>query len=336
MGARQTHIRRERAPADPPAKASGSGGLPAPPILRMQRAAGNRAAATVARRALQRLDEADLEAIRKDKKQKQELERIQKKYNDNFVDGEHSKYHGAETWHYWVDNATSLADLDKRITDLIKAAVDYKARTPAPAKQPSQVPPTSSSGSSPNISSPVVPTLPPSSSSTAPAPQKKKRTKMVAFDPSAVQASTPTAWGPGMNPSSSVPSAYKPQPLTFIVDAKNYDVADLIKKRPPGAVRIVGEHWISEDTIYFPLTVTEAATTPPGYTQPIQNIWELEIHYHPSPTSTNWLHVKMRAATSAQNVLPKNNWLVDRAMFKTAVADWNSQKGTDKQSAHKW
>ena len=48
--------------------------------------------------------------------------------------GEHSNYHGKEDWHYWVEKATSLADLDKKITALIDAAVRYKARV-APAGQ---------------------------------------------------------------------------------------------------------------------------------------------------------------------------------------------------------
>lgn len=120
-----------------------------------------------------------------------------------------------------------------------------------------------------------------------------------------------------------------------IVDARNADVAGLIKQQPPGAVRVVGSGAIGPDTIYFELTVTEAPTTPSGYAQPLQRVWNLEIHYHPVPTTSNYLHVKMRAGTSAQNVLPNNSWLVDRTVFRDALIRWNSQK-PDRQSAHTW
>lgn len=302
-------------------------------MLRVQRTAGNHAAATVARRTLQRLDDEELDAIRADKTQKKELERIQKLYSDNFEKGDHRNYHGAETWHYWVEQATSLADLDKRITNLIKAAADFKARAPAPGTQPSQ--PTASGGSSPSISNPVPSSLPPSPSSAAPAPQKKKKTKMVPFDPSAVPASSPGPWGSGMNPPAASSPTYRPPPLPSVVDARNADVTGLIKHQPAGAVRALGQYWMTDDTIYFPLTVTEAPTTPPGLQQQIQRVWYLEIHYHPVPTTKNYLHVKMRAGTSAQNVLPRNNWLVDRNVFQAAVADWNTQK-PDKKSSHAW
>lgn len=350
MQARQTHIRRDRAPADRPAKSGATRLPPAPPMLGVQRTAGNRAAATVARRALQRLDDDDLAAIKKDRKQKQELERIQKKYNDNFVNGDHSNYHRAETWHYWFKEATSLPDLDKKITDLIKAAVESKARSVASAKPPGHVPPPSPGGALPSSSSPVVtslppspssaspvgPSLPPGSSSAAPAPKKreKKEKKFKKFEPPAASASTPKKWGPGMNSPGPSPSAYKPPPLPSTVDARNADVAGLIQHQPPGAVRVVGPYWMTDDTIYFSLTVTEVPTTPPGLQQPIQRVWDLEIHYHPVPKTSNYLHVKMRAGTSAQNVLPPNNWLVDRAVFQAAVTDWNNQKPD--QSPHTW
>jgi hypothetical protein len=340
MPARHTYIRRDRAPAGRPAKSGGYGLPPAAPMLRVQRIAGNRAAASVARRALQRLDEEDLAAIRQDRTQKKELERIQKKYNDNFETGEYRTYHGKETWDYWVTKAYSLVNLDKLITDLIESAARSKAQSSAPAKQPSQVPSTSSTGSSPNVSSPVPSSLPsslPSSPGSAiPAPQKtKKKPKMVPFDASAVPAPPPKAWGPGMNPASSSAPAYKPQPVPVTVDAHNADVAGLIQHRPPGAVRVVYPGAIGADTIYFELTVTEVATTPPGFQQPLQRVWNLEIHYHPFPTTGNYLHVKMRAGTSAQNVLPDNNWLVDRAVFQAAVTEWDIQN-PNRKAKHKW
>jgi hypothetical protein len=331
----RTQIRPDRAPADRPAKPGGSRLPPAAPMLRMQRIAGNRAAAAVARRALQRLTDEDLAEIRGDRKQKKELERIQKKYNDNFETGEYSTYHRKETWDYWVTKAYSLGNLDKLITDLIESAALSKAQSSAPAKQPSQVPSTSSSGPSPPISSPRVPSLPPSPSSTAPAPQKKNKPQMVPLDLSSVTTSSPKPWGPGMNPAPASSSTYTPPPLPDVVDAKNADVAGLIQKQPPGAVRVVGQYWMTDDTIYFPLTVTEVPTTPPGLHQQTQRVWNLEIHYHPFATSGNYLHVKMRAGTSAQNVLPDGNWLVDRAVFQAAVTAWDIQN-PNRKAKHKW
>jgi hypothetical protein len=337
MRGRQTHIRPDRTPADRPPESGGHGPVPSAPMLRMQRVAGNRAAAAVARHALQRLTDEDLAEIRADKAQKKELERIQKNYNANFQTGAHSNYHGKETWHYWVEKAYSLKDLDTRITALIRAAEDYKARPVAPAPQPSQGPPKLSGGPSPSISSPVVSSPPASPSSAAPAPQqtkKKKNKEFTEYDPTAFPAPQ-KAWGPGMNPLPSSPAAYKPKPLSFVVDALNADVADLIKHKPSGAVRVLGTYWMTDDTIYFPLTVTEPPTTPEGLSQPTQRVWELEIHYHPVPTTSNYLHVKMRAGTSAQNVLPNGNWLVDPAVFQAAVTDWNGQH-PDRKSAHTW
>ena len=192
--------------------------------------------------------------------------------------------------------------------------------------------------SSPSSSSPVVPSLPPSPGSTAPGPDKpkKKKKEFVEFDPSAFPSPSPKAWGPGMNPPGPSPSAYKPQPLPSSVDARNADVATLIKHQPPGAVRVVGPYSLSEDTIVFPLTVTEAPSTPPGYQQPLQRVWNLEIHYHPVPTTKNHLHVKMRVGTSAENVLPDNNWLVDRINVPGRRDGLEQPEATDKQSAHKW
>jgi hypothetical protein len=47
---------------------------------------------------------------------------------------------------------------------------------------------------------------------------------------------------------------------------------------------------------------------------------------HPVPTSANHLHIKLRAGTSAGNVVAPNNWLLDRGRLNAGVAAWHDEK----------
>jgi hypothetical protein len=298
-------LRRQRPPAH---------GGPAGAVLRLQRAAGNRAT----RRLIQRIDDDELQELLKKKPNKQKHDAARTKYLSNFGSGgQYEDYHGAETWDYWVKEALDLDDLKRKIDDLVIAAAAAAATSASIV---------SSSGS---VATPVV-NLPSSSSSVSslvtstssiapvvtqqpqpqPQPQPKKKKKGTSVPLSTVFSSTSTTQ----------------QVVDETVPITNTQVQQLIASRPPGATRAVGAPAVSADTVYYMLTVWLPVDYTQGY--PRRRRYELEIHHHPVPTSPNYLHVKIRAGTSPQNVLPLNSWLVDTARLNAGVAAWNQANPT--------
>ncbi|HWC87722.1 MAG TPA: hypothetical protein VG388_14380 [Solirubrobacteraceae bacterium] len=285
----------------------------------VQRRAGNRAAVALAARTrapwtsgpvIQRIDDEGLADIVGNRTTKRQFDAVRKRYNDHFGSGKAlADYHGAETWDYWVQKATGLSDLETKIKDVIDRAEKQRS-------SPVSTPVATGHSSETTLAPPptvrkVTTTVPP------PTHTGKKKKRREVLDPSLVFTATRT----------------QQQVILQTVDAHNHDVQSLISTRPAGAIREVGPPEVSTDTVYFALTVTLPVDHQAGY--PRQRIYELEIHYHPVPTSTNYLHVKIRAGTSAANTLTPTNWLLERARLQEAVVAWNAQKPGN-PSLHNW
>ncbi len=276
---------------------------------------------------LQRLDDDDLAEIRKNKGQKKRLDAARESYQAQFGAGKPlANVPGVETWAWLVDAASSLDNLEMRVASQISKAQSYLASLASLPKSspdlgPKPVvlsPPVSQSvlvgvgggGSSSSSSSLSSPSPSPSPLSS---PGKKKKPKMVS-------AQHLLASGP----------AHVQQTVTETVALNNPQVQALIAARPPGSTRVMGPPQMSVDTVYFDLTITLSVDNLAGYPRRRQHV--LEVHYHPVPTSANWLHIKMKAGGSPANQVAAGNWLIDKAQLNAAVLAWNALGGD--QSTH--
>lgn len=117
------------------------------------------------------------------------------------------------------------------------------------------------------------------------------------------------------------------QVVAVTLPASNLIIAGLIGNPQGAIVRTVGPPHVSADTVYFYLTVD----LPVDYTQtyPRRVSYELEIHYHPVPTTPNYLHVKVRAGTSAGNQVPPTHWLIDAARLHEGRLAWDVANPTN-------
>jgi hypothetical protein len=314
-------------------------------VLGLQRAVGNRAT----RRLIQRIDDDELSDLLKNKANKKQHDAAKSKYNNNFgLSGQYKNYHGGENWDYWVKKAYDLADLTRLIDELVNTAAAARTTTTSSVSSVSSVitsspnPPSSPSSALTGVSS-----LPSSSLVSSPPPSTP-----VLAQPSP-QPSTPVLAQPLPQPLPQPPQPKKkkgkgtPVPLSQVfatstttqqtvdelVPGTNTQVQQLIAARPPGATRQVSAPDVRQDTVYYWLTVWLPVETTQGY--PRRRRYELEIHHHPVPTSGNYLHVKVRAGTSPQNVLPLTNWLADRGQFNAGVVAWN-QANPNRQSTQQF
>lgn len=120
--------------------------------------------------------------------------------------------------------------------------------------------------------------------------------------------------------------AHVQQTVTETVALNNPQVQGLIAAKRLGATRFMGPPQLSVDTVYFDLTITLALDNLAGYPRRRQHV--LEVHYHPVPSSANWLHIKMKAGGSPANQVGAGNWLIDRVRLNEAVADWKASGAT--------
>lgn len=301
---------------------------------RIPDALGGLLARSVVRRAvargplLQRLDDEDVAEILKDKAQKKRFDAARSKYLGQFGAGKPlAKVPGAESWDWLVGAASSLGDLETRVDAQISKGQSYVASLvslpkPDPGPKPPVVSPPQalpvlvgvggggSSSSSSSLSSPLPSPSPSPSAGSGPG---KKKPKMVS-------AQHLLGSGP----------AHVQQTVTETVALNNPQVQTLIAAKPPGATRVMGPPQMSVDTVYFDLTITLPVDNLAGYPRRRQHL--LEVHYHPVPTSANWLHIKMKAGGSPANQVGAGNWLIDKAQLNAAVLEWNALGGA--QSTH--
>jgi hypothetical protein len=112
----------------------------------------------------------------------------------------------------------------------------------------------------------------------------------------------------------------------YSADLKNPQLQGWINNPPPGAKAEVYDPFIPEgstDTVYFEVKITLATRQIQGTSQYEIPIYWVEVHYHPVPTTKNFLHVKMRAGTSPKNVVQPGNWLIPNGNLLSGKALWN-------------
>jgi hypothetical protein len=98
-------------------------------------------------------------------------------------------------------------------------------------------------------------------------------------------------------------------------------IQDLIKTKPASATRAMGAPKVSADTVYFDLEVRVPQPNHPGYPRIL--VYNVEVHYHPVPTSANYLHVKRTAASDPGNTVQLNNWLIDLGILRQGRQAWD-------------
>jgi hypothetical protein len=117
------------------------------------------------------------------------------------------------------------------------------------------------------------------------------------------------------------------QVVDVTLPASNLIIAGLISNPQGAIVRAVGPPRVGADTVYFDLTVTLPVDNTQTY--PRQVSYDLEIHYHPVPTTPNYLHVKVRAGTSAGNQVDPAHWLIDAARLHEGRLAWDAANPTN-------
>jgi hypothetical protein len=79
--------------------------------------------------------------------------------------------------------------------------------------------------------------------------------------------------------------------------------------RPPGIAGIMnGYSAVTENTVYFPIRLVR--TLSPTATE----IYNFEIHYHPSKTG-NWLHPKRTAGATPEHQIGSAHWMIDLGLL---------------------
>lgn len=117
--------------------------------------------------------------------------------------------------------------------------------------------------------------------------------------------------------------------------ATNPIIKDWIKGKPVSATITEESIEVKAETVYIYATVRIADNSVPG--MPQIHVYPIEIHYHPVPTSANYLHVKRSAGSDAGNKVTNVSWLIPRGnnTLRDAVAAWNAAKPGN-LSTHAW
>lgn len=256
---------------------------------------------------IQRLTDEDIS----DKKDKKHKKNIQDKYNKSLGLRTPLYHYREEDFDYYFKIALSLEDLENLIDNAIKKAEAKKEAadtTPIETADPEQP-------KADVISPPVSTTLIGSQ-------QKKKKKKQ----PTRLDITAQVLTGG---------SATKQEPVPVKQNATNTLIQGWIKNKPVGATITPGIISVSEDTVYIYATVTIPDTTVTEYPQ--LNVYDIETHYHPVPTSNNYLHVKRSAGSDAGNVVTADCWLIPggKKTLVQAVTKWDSTNPENK-SPHNW
>lgn len=243
---------------------------------------------------LQRLSDEEVGEIRRSKPEKKRYEAAQTRYSTNFgSSGPHKNYHSAETWAYFVEAASSLADLEQRIAAVVKKAEDAAA-TPitAPVVEATK-----------SISTVATTTV------QGPPPVRPPKTKKPPKENLAASYFTAT-------PSTVQEIVNNPIPAT------NTLIQTLIAAKPTGSSRVMSNPVVKTETVYFTLRVALAVRIADGIRY--RDYYNLEVHFHPVPTTPNFLHVKRSAASDAGNTLGTGNWLINPTVLQAGRAAWNA------------
>ncbi len=72
---------------------------------------------------------------------------------------------------------------------------------------------------------------------------------------------------------------------------------------------IVVDGGTTYDTVYYKIELQGPILSEEGRTNRFRKVYTLYLHYHPKPTTGNWLHIKRSHGADPGNVVAQNNWL---------------------------
>lgn len=250
--------------------------------------------------AVQRLSDEDVTS----KPDREKLKKIKDAYNAKLGVGK-PLYNipGVESFDYLFEKALSLEDLDARVKNEITKAEAQHARAQIPVPTPVVATPTPIVAT-PSPAPSVAIKAPDNSSGSAPPIPAKVKPKATKVDPSTLGFYS----GPAK-----VQQAYEEGRHT-----SNVLIAQWIAAKPAGSTLTLLEISVSDDTVYIYIRLKLQQE---GYAIPYH---DMEIHYHPVPTSKNYLHVKARAGGDAGNIIKPTSWLVPAGALTTADSDWDA------------
>lgn len=278
--------------------------------MQLQRTAGNNAArqliaAKSSSMPIQRLTEEDIES----RSDKTKLKKLRDLFG-NKLGVMSALYHFNDlTFDDLFEAASSLDDLEKRINTIAAKADTAKTAKLASEAAAAAAPP------------PAPKAKEESKEMAVPAPKKEKKKK----EPKENLAALLFTGG-----TKTVQQAVDVQAI-----ATNPILNAWIASKPPSATIIERRIEVSVETVYIYATVRIPDNSVPGVPQ--VNVYNIEIHYHPVPTSANYLHVKRSAGSDAGNIIAPTSWLIPRGKdaLRDAVAQWNDAY-PDRPSPHAW
>ncbi|MDQ8739064.1 hypothetical protein [Paenibacillus sp. LHD-38] len=286
-----------------------TGGYTAAQLIQLQRTIGNGAArqlmkADASAKPIQRMTEADVP-----KTDAKKFKKLRELYGSKLgVFSQLYHYHD-ESFDRLLELADDLAALESSINALvIKAEKTKEIRTAKAAEE---------------------------ASAPKPEPKKAEESKTEAVStPKKEKKKKP----PKVNLAATLFTG-APKTVQQAVDiqkaASNPIIKTWIKGKPASATITEGSIEVKAETVYIYATVRIPDNSVPG--MPQVNVYPIEIHYHPVPTSPNFLHVKRSAGSDAGNKVTNGSWLIPRGnnTLRDAVAAWNAAK-PDNQSTHAW
>ncbi|WP_138754157.1 hypothetical protein [Paenibacillus sinopodophylli] len=290
--------------------ASPSGTSTTAQLLQLQRIAGNRAArqfmtAQSSSAPIQRMEEEDV-TTRSDQTK---LKKLRKKFGE-VLGFRSTLYHSNDiTFEKLFERATDLNHLDSLIDETVKTAESKLASKTAITKTDEPEPP--------------------------PVPEvKEEKKELVVTPPQKVKKKKTQKIDITSSFFSSAPRTVQ-EPVDYQGIVTNQLLNAWITSKPAAATITEQSISVSAETVYIYATVRIPDLSLPQL--PRVNVYDIEIHYHPVPTSTNYLHVKKSAGSDAGNRIDSSSWLLPRgtASLRDAVSQWN-EANPSRKSSHKW
>jgi Domain of unknown function (DUF4157) len=112
--------------------------------------------------------------------------------------------------------------------------------------------------------------------------------------------------------------------------ANNPFIASVIANTANVTVRnIVVDGGTTYDTVYYKIHLQGPVQSEEGRTNRFRNVYTLYLHYHPKPTTGNWLHIKAHHGGTPENVVSQNNWLFNgyQNVLREGREQWEADQG---------
>jgi hypothetical protein len=257
---------------------------------------------------------------------KKKLKKIREKYFEYFGQlGGTLRQYEKESWDYWFAKADTLKDLEDGIDRRIKQAEEAEAKKKAASTSVPTATPEPETTSKPTVSQPV-PTPKAKAglgtgTTTAPTTKKKKTPKPKAMTLGEFGSTAPKASGVALEPVSET-------------DTTNTFIAAAILHTGEAAGVTVQSVYVdggpSDDTVYYGVVLYGPVQQPTtGRLTQWRKVWTLYLHYHPAPTTGNWLHLKRAHGGTPGNQVAKNNWMFANwgAILRQGKEAWEQRTG---------